>query len=196
VDVLSGTLKAIGSTAGNLSVESGGTLAPTGATGAIGNFSVSGSLVFNSSSALAIDLSGSGNTFTGDTITTSTFSLASDNTVRLNLSLDTQLAPAVDTPFALANVIPTGGTFGNLQLMTLNNAFGGPVEVLTDTFGTPYMDARGDFIAYSPNGKFGSQTFGSGPMLLSVPEPGSLATLVLGLSPLIGLRRFRRRTHR
>ena len=193
VDVLSGTLKAIGSTAGNLSVESGGVLAPTGAASEIGNFAVGGNLAFNSGSALTIDLSGSGATINGDTITASTISLANDNTVRLNLNLDSQFAPTLDTGFALANVIPTGGTFANLQLMSFNNAFGGPVEVLTDASNHPYMDANGDLIAYSPNGVFGNNTFGSGPMLLAVPEPSGLASLVLGLSALVGLRRFRRR---
>jgi autotransporter-associated beta strand protein len=170
--------------AGSLEVNIGGNLNP-GGTGAIGNLNVTGSLTLDTGATLFADFGAGGH----DSITAAGVDLGNH---------------------AILTLSPIGGfsTYGDGSTFALIDNTGSPV---TGSFATTSMSfgpdafnnqtfnvvqaTDGEYFAVSYNGDAMTGAFSGGNdvVLMAVPEPSSVGSLLIGLASLTGLQRFRRR---
>lgn len=165
-----GTLGGAGGTVGAINVNAGGMLSP--GSGNIGRLNSTGPLTILGGGTFKLEINSTA--LTNDVLaTTGAFNLSTDNDTVLTI---TDLAHLSDTGNYFFITYANGGWNGGL--FTYNGSVihdGDTLNVGSTTYRLDY-DWGGNTVA-----------------LLAVPEPGTLAPLLGGVSMLVGLRRLRRR---
>ncbi len=189
VDV-AGTLRGSGTVFGAVNVNASGKLAPGDSTTSPGTLEITDTLTFGANSNLTLTVGGNtpgdGAGFYSQVNETSTFAgISLDSTATLSLSIVSGTSVPIGSIYYFVNRSDSGAYstfFSNAAqgaTVSLGSGFSGTITYTANWTGTQ-----------AGSGFTGGNDIA---VMVTVPEPCTGMSLLLGLSGLIGLRRFRRR---